>query len=396
MNYIDILIALALSNNPDIHCANLAVEQAHEQQHEAFTHYFPSLRANAATLALSDYLIDQSVLGMPLQYIKSGTLADLVATQPLFAGGQIVNSNKLAKIGVEVAERQRALAHSEIRHTVTTLYWQIVMLQEKEQSLATAQQLIDQLVSDMQTAVDAGVRHPNDLLEAQLRQHELHAQQLTLSNTLATAHALLNQHVGSTVSYPLPNSNAYNDANDNNALSTDEPSAGQRTALLHLQLQSQTLQRKITTGKALPTLAISAALTTHTLTDQRKNNRALLATLSIPLSDWWGNHHATRRARLSEQIAEQELTTAQQLIAIEVDKAQRAINEAYTKQLIAEEAYTLASDNLHHAQQRHAAGTITTADLLRAQQLQQQTAEQLATARANYHIAQADYHYATR
>ena len=57
------------------------------------------------------------------------------AALPLFTGGQIVNGNKLAKVGVEVKKLQKKQTDNEVRITVEKYFWQVVMLKEMMCSL---------------------------------------------------------------------------------------------------------------------------------------------------------------------------------------------------------------------------------------------------------------------
>jgi hypothetical protein len=43
----------------------------------------------------------------PMGMLEKGIIGAVSAAQPLFAGGQIINGNRLAKLGVEVAELQK-------------------------------------------------------------------------------------------------------------------------------------------------------------------------------------------------------------------------------------------------------------------------------------------------
>ena len=46
--------------------------------------------------------------------MKNGTMASIMAMQPVFAGGQIVNGNKLARVGEDVSRLQLQLSDNEV------------------------------------------------------------------------------------------------------------------------------------------------------------------------------------------------------------------------------------------------------------------------------------------
>ena len=70
--------------------------------------------------------------------MKNGTVAGVNAIQPVFAGGQIVYGNKLAKVGENVSRLQLQLSENEVEKTTEQYYWQLVSLQEKVKTIEAA------------------------------------------------------------------------------------------------------------------------------------------------------------------------------------------------------------------------------------------------------------------
>ena len=66
---------------------------------------------------------------VPVSLLKNGIVGGVTATMPVFAGGRIVNGNKLAKVGEEAANLQQVLTEDEIELTTNTYNWQVVNLQ---------------------------------------------------------------------------------------------------------------------------------------------------------------------------------------------------------------------------------------------------------------------------
>ena len=67
------------------------------------------------------------------------------AVQPLFAGGRIVNGNRLAAVGVEAARLQQELAREKTLLSVEENYWLIVSLYEKRRTILQAIDFLDTL-----------------------------------------------------------------------------------------------------------------------------------------------------------------------------------------------------------------------------------------------------------
>ena len=187
---------LALENNARMKNARLEVSSARQTKEEAFTNFFPSLSASALGYNANQPLVEANLGGMPLALLKNGIVGDITVTQPLFAGGQIVNGNKLAQLGVEVSRFKQEQSAKEVLLTTEVYYWQIISLNEKLKTLAIVEQLVNSLYKDVDAAVKAGVKNRNDLLQVQLRKNSAASDRLQLENGLKLSRMLLGQYVG--------------------------------------------------------------------------------------------------------------------------------------------------------------------------------------------------------
>ena len=116
---------MALQNNLTLQSGLLDISMASQQRKEAFTHYFPVIGAQGMAFNSNKSIIQASVdlpilsfMGMgaiPLNLLKNGKAGAITAIQPVFMGGQIINGNKLARIGQEVARFQHKLSEDEVK-----------------------------------------------------------------------------------------------------------------------------------------------------------------------------------------------------------------------------------------------------------------------------------------
>lgn len=148
----------ALAHNISIRTAEDAVREAREQKKEAFTSFFPQISAtgmgfrtntdmmktiiNTASLLPSSLAtaLPPALAGMipptlSFSMLDRGLMAGVAAVQPVFAGGRIINGNKLARAGVEVSEIQKQISENNVELTATQYYWQIISLKEKQRTL---------------------------------------------------------------------------------------------------------------------------------------------------------------------------------------------------------------------------------------------------------------------
>ena len=209
----------ALAHNISIRTAEDAVREAREQKKEAFANYFPQISAtgmgfrtntdimktsiNTASLlpsSLATVLPPALLSAIPpelsFSMLDRGLMAGVAAVQPVFAGGRIINGNKLARAGVEVSEIQKQISENNVELTATQYYWQIISLKEKQHTLDAVDAMLRQLESDAAMAVKAGVGMRNDLLQVQLRQNEVESNRIKLDNGLRLARRVLAQYIG--------------------------------------------------------------------------------------------------------------------------------------------------------------------------------------------------------
>ena len=134
---LDECIQAALTNNVRMKNANNELEMAKQDKKKAFTNYFPSVSA-AGTGFMADKGLMQMSLGpdMNMSMLKYGIAGGVGASLPLFTGGQIVNGNQLAKVGVEVKRLQRNLSDNEVCLTTEQYFWRVVILKEKLKTLS--------------------------------------------------------------------------------------------------------------------------------------------------------------------------------------------------------------------------------------------------------------------
>ncbi|MDR3286169.1 MAG: TolC family protein, partial [Prevotellaceae bacterium] len=382
---LDTCKAKALENNFKIKNAIIETEMAKETKSEAFTKFFPKIEATGFIFQANHHTfhkdLDLSAFSsmlpflanpIPIDLMKKGRTASVTAIQPVFAGGQIINSNKLAKIGEDVNVLQQNLSADEINETTEKYYWQIVSLKEKQKTIAALQQQLQQLHKDADLAVKAGIINRNELLRVELKQHELESEKLKIDNGINITKMLLAQHTGlisnsfdvDADSFPTPDipSKFYTNAND---------AVTQRTEykLLEKNVTASKLNYKIESGKRLPMVGVGASYIYHNFAEQANTFGVVFATVRIPISDWWGGTHAAKRAKLKTLQAENEQQNATELMIVEMQQVYNELAETYEQIILAKKSIESATENLRLNSNYYKAGISTITDVLDAQSL---------------------------
>ena len=401
----------AVSNNLKLRNADKQILMSEEQRKEAFTKYFPTVSAMGLGYMADKGLVQMDLGGgMAMSLLKHGYNASVTALQPVFAGGQIVNGNKLAKVGADVSRLQRGLTENEIRLNTENYYWQAVMLKEKLKTIDQVEKQLIEVRKDAQAAVDAGIKNRNDLLQVKLRHNETRTSRIQVENALQTVCYLLAQvmgHAGENID--VCNLMEVSNSDSGKASLKVLPDSPQQlfvspeTALhqtneyqlLDKQVEADQLQYKLSVGKNLPSVAIGGGYIYNHLMDKSQNNLVGMLTVSVPISSWWGGSHDMKRQKL--QIANDindKQNQSEQLI-IRMRKAWNDLNDAYKQVAIAQESIEQSEENLRLNTDYYQAGTSTISDVLDAQTLYQQSRDQYVESIAKYEVKKREYLQAT-
>ena len=412
----------ALQNNIAIRSARHSIDAAKQQRKEAFTKYFPNISGtglwfnankgmaqtsinpsevipSSLAPALAQALPAEALMALAnpinISMMKNGTIAGVTAVQPVFAGGQIINGNRLAKIGEDVSRLQLQLSENEVEKTTEQYYWQLVTLEEKKHTLEAVEALLADIAKDVDVAVRAGVALRNDLLQVQLRQNDVESQKLKLLNGISIVKLVLSQYCGlrdtsftvslSDHSEALPERQDHQQA----LLSTSE------YRLLGKQVEAANLQKKLTIGQNLPTIGVGAGYNYHNLLDNDHTFGMIFATVNVPISDWWGGSHAIKRKKIEQQKAEEQLADNSELLKIRMQKAWNDVDEASQQLALTKRSIEQAEENLRLNQNYYKAGTVRMSDLLEAQLLYQQARDKHTDAFADYQYKLLEYRQST-
>lgn len=343
-----------------------------------------------------DGLLQIPMGGQTMKLLDEGLYGGAMASLPIFAGGQIYNGHKLATLGLEVSELQLRQTTNEVKLTVEQYYWNIVVLNEKLQTLQQVEILLDKIRSDVKVAVDAGVKNRNDLLQVELRHNEIKSAVINVENNIKVCKMLLAQYIGvdwenfdvqATVTADLL-SPEYLFVNHAEHLDTTV-----EYQLLSKAVEASKLEMRLNKGQFLPTVALSGGYLYNDFMGPSQNSFVGMVNVSIPIS--WKASHSVRKYKYRYQNAVTEFDDGSEQLIIRMQKAQIDLSNAYQLALIARNSIEQSEENLRLNEQYYKAGTSSMSDLLEAQQLFQQSRDKYAEAYSKYEISKTEYLQAT-
>ena len=310
-----------------------------------------------------------------------------------------MNTHKLSKLNIEVNRLKRNLSENEVRLTTEQYFWQAAVLKEKLNTIAAVEKQLASMRGDVTAAVDAGVADRNDLLQVKLRENETKNTRIKTENALGVTLSLLAQYIGypsdsidvdATFSYSLPGRPDSLFCSPEASLTTTS-----EYRLLESNVEAAKLKKRLAVGKNLPTVAIGAGYMYDNLMEKDHPFLIGFATVSVPLTAWWGGSHEVKKQELQLRNARNEFDDSSRMLLIKMRNAWNKLNDTYRQIGLSLEAVSQSAENLRLHTDYYQAGTCTMSDLLEAQTIYINTRDSYAESMAQYEISKCEYLQAT-
>lgn len=413
-------VNMALENNARIKSGNIDVQVSEQTKKQAFTSYFPKISAMGLGLKSSEGMIqsdidlsmvgallsqlgmDPSALGIPssisINTLDKMGIGMVTAMQPVFAGGQIVNGNRLSRLGKDVAELQLKLSTNEVVANTQQYFNQYIALSEKLTVLDASGKLLGEIYNSVKSASDAGVALNTDVYKVEIQLQTIESNKLKVSNGMTIMKLLLAQYIGAeNADFELSGNDFYGAEPPSTFYIPSEQAVDSRAeaSLLDKSVEAATLQRKMTVGKYLPTVAVGGAYNYMSMMDKGYDFFLGMATVSVPISGWWGGAHNIKGMKLKEEKAAIERDEKKGLLIVDIESKWNTLNEAYMQIDVAGRKVVSAEAQLTLSRNHYDAGVMLLKDLLDAEREYEQARSELIDANVAYHNAIVSYKQAT-
>lgn len=387
---LDSCFVLAKANNIKLKTSSLEIARAQEVKAQAFTKYFPQVQGMALgyyafnpLLKLSaDDISNESLRVVLTELVKllepttgfdgnislldKGASIGVMAVQPVFMGGQIVNGNKLANVGIKAAELKSEVTEREVIENIESSYYLVLGLQKKVKTIETALALLDSIDHTVNVALKAGLVTKNDALKVSLEKNKLKAQQLQLNNGIFLASRLLCQQLG----IEMPENGlalVYDKEKVNEKFEEKTCFIRPEVQLLELQVQAEKLRKKMTLGTTLPNVFIGGTVFYgNMITRSARGNGAVFAVLRIPLTQWWETSHKLKEHNIKINQYELDRQDLTEQMSIQENQAYTNIIEAEALLVSDSASYKMAVENYRVERLNYSSGLNTITDVLQA------------------------------
>jgi len=392
---------IAQKNNSTLKNSTLRIADAEQSKKEAFTNYFPVVNASAFGFKNNKPLYSMNFGTAQIEVLKSGIVAGVTAIQPIYSGGKIYYGNKLSKVGLEMSQYQHQVTKNGVLLEVEKDYWQIVSLTEKLKTVQSIGNSLDTLFKKVKLSNQAGFALSNEVLRVKLKQNETDASLSKISNGIILAKMALCQQMG----LPMDSATQLEVATpdfgrlvspidfvvEHENVVSDRP----EYKMLNKNVTIAQLETKIKRSEYLPSVAVGINYGYDNLIKGSHLSGMAFATLSIPISEWWGGSYALKKQQIKERIAENEYREGKDLLLLEMRQIQNELNESFRQIQISELSVKESTENLRLNTDYYNAGTVDLTAYLDAQTLLVESKNKYIDACIEYLINKTKYSQVT-
>jgi len=303
----------------------------------------------------------------------------ITVQQPVFVGGKILYSNKMASLAEDLAKSKYDMECADILYEVDQAYWQIVSIAGKSRLAASYADLLHALQDDVTASVKAGVMTESDALQIKVKVNEAEMLRTKAENGLSLSKMLLCQRIGLPLDSEIVLADEHADAvplpvrtegKSMEDILSDRP----ETRSLDLAARIYDAKAKVTRADGLPRVALMAnyIVSNPNMYNglQHSWNGGMLnagVMVNVPLFHGLENTNKYRKAKAEAGLYRDQLEEAKEMIELQVAKERKAYGEALEKLSMAESHLASAEENLRTATIGFEAGVISTNTVLGAQ-----------------------------
>ena len=299
--------------------------------------------------------------------------------QPLFVGGKILYSNKMASLAEELARSRYDQQESEVILDVDQAYWQIVSIAGKCRLAEAYADLLHTLQHDVDAAVEAGTMTGADALQIRVKANEADMLLTKSKNGLVLAKMLLCKRIGLPLDTQIRLADEDADAvsaPEQGEMRTLEDILAARPETRSLELASRIYDNKAKAVRAdmLPKVALTAnyLMTNPNVYNGFQNgwkgglfNAGVM--VNIPLFHGGEALNKYRKARSEAHLYEIQYSDACEKIELQVTQQRHLCEEAAEKLRMAESNLSSAEENMRAATVGFEEGVVSTETVLGAQ-----------------------------
>lgn len=372
--------AMALGYNHDLKAAGKNIAASIEVEKSARADLKPKLSAGANfqyTGNPTELTLDLPALGAPMSFqgtdIRYG--ASLTLLQPIYTGGLILESIRMAELKQSLAINQEEAVRSAVCYQTDIQYWSTVARWEIVQVAEDFRNSIASLVETIRERVEVGLTDPQDLLMAEVKLNEADYQLLQAKNNFETGRMALNSLIGFKLDHPTEVGRTIPPVIPLPALKGLDGSHRPELKIAHDRIKMAESSLKLNDAKYKPQFYVgldgSYSTPGYNFRKDLDPNYAVYAKLSIPILEWGKRKNEKRASAFKIGMATDELNRVEDHVNLEVQTSRLSLNQALERVRLSESSLGKARENEEKALERYTEGKVSIIDVIEAQTYRQ-------------------------
>jgi len=388
--------AAALRGNRSLQASRMEADAAASAKAAAFTGYFP--KVSAFGVMLTNYGLSGGSMLFPglepedYNYVLSG----FTVQQTMFAGGRILNGNRLADAGKTAAREALRSKRRTVSLEAEKKYRCLLVLSGRRETLRAYGEMIDALYRQTEQAERQGIATKTDVLRVSLKKAEISEEEKNLEKNIILAGRDMLIFAGTDTE------GSFSVRDDSEPVTEPVYSTAALKAKVYdrpeyriyaARISAARLQREIKKGEFMPTVNVGIEFDRLDNTSSGSGNHGNMAfaALSVPVSGWWGGSHEIREYGLKEEAARENFAETSDYLLLDMENKLKNWEQSYRRYVVAGIGADEASANRREIEDGYKHGTEKLSDYLEAAALEFDGRNRLLEARAGFFVARADF-----
>ena len=308
---------------------------------------------------------------------RSIIVGSVVVNQPVFMGGAITATNRMADISEKMASTSIDASEQNVLYDIDQTYWLVVSLKQKQRLAESYLNLVKKLDEDVNKMIKEGVATRADGLKVDVKVNEAEMTKTQVDNGLSLARMLLCQLCGIQISdrvtlvdetrddIAVASMNRYN----KDMAMESRPELKLLNNAIELSEQSTNIAR----ATMLPQVALTGGfhVSNPNLYNGYEKKFGGIWTVGImvrvPVLDWGDATYKVRASKIATNIARLTLDEAREKINLQVNQCDYRLKEANKKLATAQKNIQRAEENLRCANVGFKEGVMDATEVMAAQ-----------------------------
>lgn len=372
--------SMAVEYNHDLKAADKHISASIELEKAAQKDLRPKLSGDANFQYTGNPIqltLDLPSMQNPLTFegkdMKYG--ASLTLLQPVYTGGRLLETIRMAKFQHSLAAHQAEYFRSAVCYQTDMQYWNTVARAELLQVSTDYRNSIASFARTIRERVEVGLVDPQDLLMAEVKLNEAEYQLLQAKSNLETGRMALNSLIGMELNASTTIEDSIPSVSMNHQLWNSDGMNRPELKIAFDQIRIAESTQKLTDSKYKPQLYVgidgSYSSPGYNFKTDLDPNYAVYAKLSIPLFEWGKRRNDKRASTFYVNAATDHLNQVTDQVNLEVRTARVSLSQAMDQVRLTENSLEKARENERMALERYTEGKVSVVEVIEAQNYRQ-------------------------